>query len=169
MFCSECGTQVPNEAEFCHNCGARVEVEPQPAQPPETAPRTSSGAASARVRPAPTSRPVARRAAVTSALQPGGRYVGVSLVVTTLLILGWLIFFLGVVGGAASANQCKEILDEDCSTGDQLGLFFGTVLASWFIAVFFLWSGYVLRLLSDMEARLRSGTPVAPPTDVGPE
>jgi len=155
MFCSECGAQVPDEAEFCHNCGARAEVGPEPAQPPEAAPPATSGAAPARRRPAAPPRPVPRRPAVASAPQSGGRYVGVSLVVTTLLILGWLILFLGIVGGAASAGQCKDILDEECSTGDQLGLFFGTVFASWFIAVFFLWSGYVLRLLSDVEAHLR--------------
>jgi len=28
VFCSQCGTQVPDEATFCHNCGARVIVVP---------------------------------------------------------------------------------------------------------------------------------------------
>lgn len=156
MFCSECGAQTPDDAEFCHNCGARVEGGTGAGQPPEAAPPVTSAAAPARGRPAPAPGPAPRRPAVASPQQPGGRYVGVSLVVTTLLIVGWLILFLGVVGGFASADQCKEILDEDCSSGDQLGLFFGTVIGAWLMAAFFLWCAYVLRLLSDVEARLRS-------------
>ena len=28
-YCSQCGTQLPNEAKFCENCGARLQVSDQ--------------------------------------------------------------------------------------------------------------------------------------------
>ena len=36
MFCVKCGTQLPDDAKFCNNCGASIEAAPAPAV--ETAP-----------------------------------------------------------------------------------------------------------------------------------
>ncbi len=40
MFCSNCGTQLPDGTRFCNNCGAQqvVAANPAPAQPVEPAP-----------------------------------------------------------------------------------------------------------------------------------
>ena len=39
MFCSNCGTQLPDGTKFCNNCGAQQTVaNPAPAQPVEPAP-----------------------------------------------------------------------------------------------------------------------------------
>ena len=40
MFCSECGTQVPDDSTFCHNCGSGIVATPAPpaAESPPTPP-----------------------------------------------------------------------------------------------------------------------------------
>ena len=47
MFCSNCGTQMPDEAKVCHVCGKVVEPvnpeQPTPAMPPQP-PKKSKGA-----------------------------------------------------------------------------------------------------------------------------
>ena len=43
MFCSNCGTQLPDDAEFCSNCGQKVGAAPAPQQAP--APSAGSNAA----------------------------------------------------------------------------------------------------------------------------
>jgi hypothetical protein len=27
MYCSQCGTELPDDSAFCHNCGTRIAVE----------------------------------------------------------------------------------------------------------------------------------------------
>jgi hypothetical protein len=84
-------------------------------------------------------------------------------VVATLWILGWLTVFLGIVGGFYNAAEfnCPEFMEDTCSgdeeTGAKVIIFIATVLTSWLVAVLILWGAYVLRLLSDVEIRLRSG------------
>jgi hypothetical protein len=150
MFCSECGTQVPNEAEFCHNCGARVVV-PAEAPAPSPEPTASAEAAAGRTQ-------IGR--AQLAGHQPTARYAGASLVATTLWIIGWLIVLVGLVAAFAVAGsyECGDVFDEcgkDEELGIRIGLWIGTVLISWLYAILFLWFSYVLRLLSDVEARLR--------------
>jgi hypothetical protein len=180
MFCSECGTQLPDDSTFCHNCGTKADVARQPVQRPQAVESPAqAGATMATARPAarpvPNSRPATRPPVVAGPAQPAAKYVGASMVIATLWILGWLTAFLGIVGGFYNAAEvnCPEFMGDTCSGSDETGakvvIFIVTVLASWLMAVFILWGAYVLRLLSDMEIRLRSGTPATPPTDVRPE
>lgn len=37
MFCSNCGTQIPEGSLFCGNCGAKVEAQPAPQPAPQPA------------------------------------------------------------------------------------------------------------------------------------
>ena len=32
-YCSNCGTQLPDEAKFCENCGTRQQAAPEPSAP----------------------------------------------------------------------------------------------------------------------------------------
>jgi hypothetical protein len=172
MFCSECGTQLPDDSVFCHDCGTKTDVGSQAAQRPQAAerpaqtvadtappvrPATAARPSAGPARPVANSRSATRPPVAAGPPPPSARYVGVGLVVTTALILGWLIFFLGILGGFGTASQCTEVLDQyECNTEDRLGLFFATLIGAWLAAAFFLWCGYVLRLLSDVEARLRT-------------
>lgn len=152
MFCSECGAQVPDEAEFCHNCGAQIAV---PAEAPAPSPEPTASAEAA------TGRAQIGRAQLAGR-QPTARYAGASLVATTLWIIGWLIVLLGFVAAFAVAGsyECGDVFGE-CGGGEEMGirigLWIGTVLVAWLMAVEFLWAAYLLRLLSDVEARLRTG------------
>jgi hypothetical protein len=55
VYCSQCGTQLPDEAAFCHSCGARIAVaesradEPIPGQRVEQSPLPGLGMASVAV------------------------------------------------------------------------------------------------------------------------
>ncbi|MEX2237221.1 MAG: hypothetical protein WEB00_06780 [Dehalococcoidia bacterium] len=81
----------------------------------------------------------------------------------TLLIMGWLIAALGVIGGILAAANCDQpgsgFFDEggNCDTDVEVGLFLFVTITTWFMAAFFLWAGYTLRVILDIEARLRRG------------
>ena len=47
MFCSKCGTQLPDDAEFCSNCGQKVgDTAPEPASAPQPTPASAPQPAS---------------------------------------------------------------------------------------------------------------------------
>lgn len=186
MFCSDCGTRLPDGSIFCHGCGSKTDVGTQPVQrPPDPERPTQTAVATpparpvftppAPVRPAavarqparPVRQPVAPRPVVRPPVaagppQPSARYIGASLVAITLWVLGWLIAFLGIVAASAVAADSNpfevfEGMDSSEGAGARIAVFMGTALAFWLVAVFILWGAYALRLLSDLEVRLRSG------------
>ncbi len=157
MFCLECGTQLSDDAVFCHNCGAKfaAETPAESREEPDMGPRAAAESP-ARTRPTPTPRSTQPPSPVVVQRKLGSKYMGASMVATTLLVIGWLIAFLGIVGGFASASECRDIVGEECSAAGRMGVFLATVIIAWLAAVLVLWFAYVLQLLSDVETRLRS-------------
>jgi hypothetical protein len=91
MYCSRCGTQVPDDSVFCHECGARVASaeaqEEQPTAPvgPAPPPRTAETARHATEGPPPG-------VAGTAPARAGHTAIGVAVIVGAgLAILGCLL------------------------------------------------------------------------------
>ena len=107
MFCARCGTQIPNDSEFCYNCGAQivgverekrkrateageVYTEPVAAAPQAVAPAPARQAA----RPAP------RTVGAATLAQP---YVGIAVIVgAALAVIGCLVAWVDVLGNTAN-------------------------------------------------------------------
>jgi hypothetical protein len=69
-------------------------------------------------------------------------------------LLGWLIVAAGVILGVG-LTSLQWLGDEELGGAERVGMFAGAVIISWLVAVGVLWSAYVLRLLADIERKLR--------------
>ena len=141
MYCLQCKTQIPDDSDFCHNCGANVESQRKPVPAASNEPRAVASRATRAVREAAPGE------------RPRSKYVGASLVSGTLLLLGWLIAVAGVILGLG-LTSLQDLGDEEVGDAERVGMFLGAVIVCWLVAVGVLWSAYVLRLLSDIERRL---------------
>jgi hypothetical protein len=107
MFCARCGTQIPDDSEFCYNCGAQIvgverekrkraaeagEAVPEPAAP---APQAAAPA------PAPqAARPAPRTVGAATLPQP---YVGIAVIVgAALAAIGCFVAWVDVLGYTAN-------------------------------------------------------------------
>jgi hypothetical protein len=146
VLCSQCKAQIPEDSVFCPNCGARQET-PVPAA---AGPPSEASGGPVRVR---SSSPTTPRAPSRS------RHLGVALVSGSLWVLGWLLAIAGLFVAIGAATR-EEFLIE-LSAAQRLGIFVGTLIVFWLLAVIVLWFAYVLRLLSNIERAVVGGESVA--------
>jgi hypothetical protein len=89
------------------------------------------------------------------------RYVGASTVATFFYWTAWIVGILGTLGALASlgVDYCTQGFfgEESCSGADtaKVVTFFSVLIGAWFTACLLFWMSYTLRLLSDVEARIR--------------
>ncbi len=102
MFCSNCGTEVPDDSAFCHNCGARTVTGRPREQPQETQPAPappSSGAGTAA--PVYQAREPAA-AALATRPDPLAMAIGAVVIIGAVLgiigsVLSWVVSFNGTI------------------------------------------------------------------------
>ncbi len=116
MFCSRCGTQIPDDSEFCHNCGAQIvgverekrkraaeagEAVPEPVAPAPQAVAPAPAPQAAAPAPAPqATRPAPRTVGAATLPQP---YVGIAVIVgAALAAIGCLVAWVDVLGYTAN-------------------------------------------------------------------
>jgi hypothetical protein len=87
MFCTKCGTDLPDDSQFCRKCGQSLSV------------ASTSGGAAAAVAPAKIATPVE-----PSATDRGGRLIGTR-VLPALLLLLLIWFFMRINYGSRVTSQ----------------------------------------------------------------
>ncbi len=108
MFCARCGTQIPDDSEFCYNCGAQIagverEKRRRAAEAGEAVPGPVAPAPQAAA-PAPTrpaARPGPRTVGAATLPQP---YVGIAAIVgAALAAIGCFVAWVDIMGYTANA------------------------------------------------------------------
>jgi hypothetical protein len=96
MYCARCGTQIPDDSEFCYSCGAQIvgverEKRRSAAESGETIPQPVAPT------PAPqAARPAPRTVGAATSAQP---YVGIAVIVgAALAVIGCLLPWVDVLG-----------------------------------------------------------------------
>ena len=96
MYCARCGTQIPDDSEFCYSCGAQIvgverEKRRSAAESGETSPQAVAPT------PAPqAARPAPRTVGAATMAQP---YVGIAVIVgAALAVIGCLLPWVDALG-----------------------------------------------------------------------
>ncbi len=160
MICPQCQSVTREDSAFCQECGARLAPAQTPRIPAEASPSSPPTSAS----PSRTPPQVKVAAPPAPGQSSTGKYFTASAVVTTLMVLGWLTVAGGFFGGIAAAESCEqsssggffESSSLECDSGDKVIRFIAVLAFAWVIAIWFFWSGYVLRFLSDIYNSLRN-------------
>jgi len=125
MFCARCGTQVPDDSEFCYNCGAQIvgverEKRKRSAEAGEvyTEPVAAAPQAAAPAPARPAVRPAPRTVGAATLPQP---YVGIAAIVGAALaaigcLLPW-VDFLGITANAFDFGHVTSLGDGDGKDG----------------------------------------------------
>ena len=119
MFCKYCGARLPEDAQFCTECGKKLKVEERSPRPTpqrkveDAAPKTKSS------RPQPKSNRPQRRSSRSQEIKPPNFFVRVFLVLlaSILLCVNFGSLFVDFIGASAPAkiiavNMDKRLLNE---------------------------------------------------------
>jgi len=115
MYCARCGTQIPDDSEFCYSCGAQIvgverEKRRSAAESGETIPQPVAPT------PAPqAARPAPRTVGAVTLAQP---YVGVAVIVgAALAVIGCLLPWIDAFGQTANGFDFGFVLDSNGGDG----------------------------------------------------
>ena len=115
MYCARCGTQIPDDSEFCYSCGAQIvgverEKRRSAAESGETIPQPVAPT------PAPQAvRPAPRTVGAATMAQP---YVGVAVIVgAALAAIGCLLPWIDAFGQTANGFDFGFVLDSNGGDG----------------------------------------------------
>jgi len=115
MYCTRCGTQIPDDSEFCYNCGAQVvgverEKRRRAAEAGEVYTEPVAPA------PAPqAARPAPRTVGAATLAQP---YVGIAVIVgAALAAIGCLLPWIDAFGQTANGFDFGFVMDSNGGDG----------------------------------------------------
>ena len=115
MYCARCGTQIPDDSEFCYSCGAQIvgverEKRRSAAESGETNPQPVAPT------PAPqAARPAPRTVGAATLAQP---YVGIAVIVgAALAAIGCLVAWVDTPGFARNAFDFGFVMDSNGADG----------------------------------------------------
>lgn len=117
-FCNQCGTELPEGAKFCANCGAAVVG--TAAVPPRTAPDLASEAAEAVDRPVHPTRPphVAPGRPIISWSRGGVGWILPALVAVAVIMIGYLLMAPRMSSPTSAADEAGTVAE---SSGTRQG------------------------------------------------